>query len=134
MTTTYIEKLTDFALDCSAFDIPAEIREKATHFCWTRLASRWPIGASHSSPFRQRRRTHGRQGRCTAIGYPRPYVAEGAAQLNSTAIHGSDSDATHVPSIMHTPAWSDPSHSPSLKKMVQAVPSSSRQWRSAQRF
>jgi len=43
-------------------------------------------------------------GKCTVIGSERRYVAEGAAQLNSTAIHGSDFDATHLPSIMHTSA------------------------------
>src|SRR6476620_9688115 len=105
MTTTYIEKLTDFALDCSAFDIPAEIRDKATLFL---LDSIGVALANRRKPFVSFQenvvaRTV-REGRCTAIGYPRPYVAEGAAQLNSTAIHGSDFDATHVPSIMHTPA------------------------------
>jgi len=105
MTTTYIEKLTDFALVCAASDIPAEIREKATLFL---LDSIGVALANRRKPFVSFQenvvaRTV-REGRCTAIGYPRPYVAEGAAQLNSTAIHGSDFDATHLPSIMHTPA------------------------------
>lgn len=41
------------------------------------------------------------QGPSTAIGFSQMYVPEGAAAVNSTAIHGNDFDATHRASIMH---------------------------------
>ncbi|MGZ9079908.1 MAG: MmgE/PrpD family protein [Burkholderiales bacterium] len=103
MTATCIEQLTDFALNCTPGDIPADVREKTTLLL---LDSIGIAIANRAKPFvrLQANAIDGavREGRCTAIGNTRTYVAEGAAQLNSTAIHGSDFDATHLPSIMHT--------------------------------
>lgn len=105
MNPTYIEKLTDFVLGCAPSDIPADVREKTALFL---LDAVGVAIANRNKPFVRLQanvmaRTM-REGRCTVIGDPRAYVAEGAAQLNSTAIHGSDFDATHLPSIMHTSA------------------------------
>ena len=105
MNATYIEQLTDFALSCTSADIPTDVREKTALFI---LDSIGIAVANRDKPFLQLQanvvaRT-AREGRCTVIGDTRSYVAEGAAQLNSTAIHGSDFDATHLPSIMHTSA------------------------------
>jgi 2-methylcitrate dehydratase PrpD len=105
MNATYIEQLTDFALMCRAADIPADVREKTALFV---LDSVGVALANRNKPFlRLQASVVGRtvrEGRCTVIGETRSFVAEGAAQLNSTAIHGNDFDATHLPSIMHTSA------------------------------
>lgn len=105
MGPTYIEQLTDFALACDVTDIPSDVRER------TALLLLDSIGvaiANRGKPFvRLQSDVVGRtlrEGSCTVVGDTRTYVAEGAAQLNSTAIHGSDFDATHLPSIMHTPS------------------------------
>jgi 2-methylcitrate dehydratase PrpD len=103
MSATYIERLTDFVLGCTCAEIPADVREKSA---WLLLDALGVAIANRSRPFVRLQanvvsRTL-REGPCTVIGDTRTYVAEGAAQLNSTAIHGSDFDATHLPSIMHT--------------------------------
>lgn len=99
---TYIEQLVDFVLDCKLDTIPEDVREKASLFLLDTLG----VAVANSSKdfVRTCAKTIDRTaaaGQCTAIGYPRMYVAEGAAAVNSTAIHGSDFDPTHLESIMH---------------------------------
>lgn len=103
MSDSYIEKLCDFVKGCDPAKIPIEVREKATLLL---LDSVGVAIANREKPFvRFQKNVLERtmqKGRCTVIGHPLVYVADAAAQLNSTAIHGSDFDATHLPSIMHT--------------------------------
>lgn len=103
MTATYTEQLAGFVADCTLADIPADVRERTALL----LVDALGVALYNSGkPFvRMLADVVGRtvrDGPCTAIGNPHTYVAEGAAQLNSTAIHGNDFDATHVPAIMHT--------------------------------
>ena len=105
MTTTYTEQLADFVTGCKLDDIPADVRDKTALLLLDALGV-----AVHNSdrPFVRMLadivdRTV-KEGPCTVIGSRRTYVAEGAALLNSTGIHGNDFDATHVPAIMHTSA------------------------------
>lgn len=103
MATTYLEKLTDFMISLKLSDIPTDVRENTGFFLLDAIGVAL---ANRNKPFVRLQanvieRTS-KDGACTVIGQSRRYVAEGAAQLNSTAIHGSDFDATHLPSIMHT--------------------------------
>lgn len=105
MAGTYTEQLADFVTGCALNDIPADVREKTVLLLLDALG----VALCNSDkPFVRMlanvvERTL-KEGPCTVIGGRRAYVAEGAAQLNSTAIHGNDFDATHVPAIMHTSA------------------------------
>ncbi len=99
---TYIERLVDYAFDCKRETIPKDVREK------TSLLLLDTIGvavANSAKPFvRMLAKTIGEtvaEGPCTAIGFPKAFIAEGAAAVNSTAIHGNDFDATHLVSIIH---------------------------------
>ncbi len=105
MTATYIEKFADFVTGLQLGDIPQDVRDR------TALLLLDSIGIAIANRGKAFVRLQGnvigqtvREGSCTVIGAQHAYVAEGAAQLNSAAIHGTDFDATHLPSIMHTPA------------------------------
>ena len=103
MTATYTEQLTDFISDCKLEDIPADVREHASRLVLDALG----VAIYNSDkPFMRKMGTvvgrSVKKGACTAVGRRQPLVAEGAAMLNSAAIHGNDFDATHVPAIMHT--------------------------------
>ncbi len=102
MKPTYIERLVDFVFDCRQETIPRDVREKAALLLLDTLGV---AVANSPKPFvRMLAKTIGEtvaEGPCTAIGFSRRLVAEGAAAVNSTAIHGNDFDATHLVSIMH---------------------------------
>lgn len=105
MTATYTEQLADFAAGLKLEDIPADVRAKSALLLLDALG----VAIYNSDkPFVRKMATvierTVREGGCTVIGSARTLVAEGAAMLNSTAIHGNDHDATHVPAIMHTSA------------------------------
>jgi len=103
MTPTCTAQLTDFVLGLDARAIPADVRERSALLLLDALG----VALYNSDkPFVRMlaatvERTL-RAGPCTVIGSGASYVAEGAACVNSTAIHGNDFDATHVPAIMHT--------------------------------
>lgn len=104
-TATYTEQLADFVCGCDLNDIPADVRQKTALLLLDALGVAVYNG---DKPFVRMlgevvNRTV-KEGACTAIGSRHTCVAEGAALLNSTAIHGNDFDATHVPAIMHTSA------------------------------
>jgi 2-methylcitrate dehydratase PrpD len=105
MTATYTEQLADFVTGCKLNDIPADVREKTALLLLDALG----VAIYNSDkPFVRMladivERTV-KEGPCTAVGNRHTYVAEGAALLNSAAIHGNDFDATHIPAIMHTSA------------------------------
>lgn len=105
MTATYTEQLADFAGNLKLEDIPADVRGKSALLLLDALGV--AIYNSEKPFVREMRNVIERTvmaGDCTVIGSARTAVAEGAAMLNSTAIHGNDHDATHVPAIMHTSA------------------------------
>ena len=99
---TYIEELCDFVLACGPGKIPDDVRHKASLFILDTLGV-----AVANSPRDYVRAYAGMientvvRGAATAIGFSQRYAAEGAAAINSTAIHGNDFDATHRESIMH---------------------------------
>ena len=103
MTGTYTERMADFVTSCRVNDIPPDVRERAAVLLLDALGI--AIYNSNKPFVRMLSDVVGRtvkEGPCTAVGSRHSYVAEGAAQLNSSAIHGNDFDATHVPAIMHT--------------------------------
>jgi len=105
MTATYTEQLADFAGRLKLDDIPADVRAKSAVLLLDALGV--AIYNSDKPFVRKMGNVIERtllEGGCTVIGSARTVVAEGAAMLNSTAIHGNDHDATHVPAIMHTSA------------------------------
>jgi 2-methylcitrate dehydratase PrpD len=105
MAETYIEKLTTFALGLKSGDIPADVREAVGYFLLDAIGV---AIANREKPFVLLQanvvKASTKSGKSTFIGHEETFVAEGAAQLNSATIHGSDFDATHLPSIMHTSA------------------------------
>jgi len=105
MLATYTEQLADFAFSLKLDDIPADVRAKSA------LLLLDAIGVALYNSDKPFVRMMGNEvertvkdGACTVIGGRSRFVAEGAAMLNSAAIHGNDFDATHVPAIMHTSA------------------------------
>lgn len=101
-TPTYIERLVDFVYDCRPEKIPADVREKTAFFMLDTLGV---AVTNREKPFVQQLAKAvaqtAREGPCTAVGLSNALVAEGAAMVNSTAIHGNDFDATHIVSIIH---------------------------------
>ena len=101
-TSTYIERLVDFVYDCRPEKIPADVREKTAFFVLDTLGV---AVTNREKPFVQQFARAvaqtAREGPCTAVGLSNGLVAEGAAMVNSTAIHGNDFDATHIVSIIH---------------------------------
>lgn len=99
---TFIERLVDFVFDCRLQSIPGDVRESASLLLLDALGV---AVANSGKPFtRKLARTVEQtiaEGSCTAIGFRRKFVPEGAAAINSTAIHGNDFDATHIVSIIH---------------------------------
>ncbi|MBI3044528.1 MAG: MmgE/PrpD family protein [Betaproteobacteria bacterium] len=103
MSPTYLEKMTDFVSGLKLNDVPGDVRNNTGLFLLDAIGV---AIANRKKPFVLLQanaidRTI-KEGSCTVIGHAQAFVAEGAAQLNSTAIHGNDFDATHLPSIMHT--------------------------------
>lgn len=99
---TCIERLFDFVSACKPDTIPEDVREMASLFLLDTLG----VAVANSSRpyvrmYAKTIDTTVARGPSTAIGFPRTYVPEGAAAVNSTAIHGNDFDATHRASIMH---------------------------------
>jgi 2-methylcitrate dehydratase PrpD len=102
---TYIERFVSFAYGCRMSDIPSDVRRKAALFVLDALGV--AIGNRDKAFVRQLAATvvaSTREGACTAVASRPQLVAEGAAAINSTAIHGNDFDATHIVSIMHPSA------------------------------
>jgi 2-methylcitrate dehydratase PrpD len=110
MASTYTEQLADFVIGCKLKDIPGDVRGKTALLLLDALGV---AICNRDKPFMVALRkvitASVKEGPCTAIGSATGYIAEGAALLNSSAIHGNDFDATHVPAIMHTSAVIIPS-------------------------
>ena len=93
-TSTYIERLVDFVYDCRLERIPTDVRGRTALFVLDTLGV---AVTNREKPFVQQLARAvaqtAREGSCTAVGLSNGLVADGAAMVNSTAIHGNDFDA-----------------------------------------
>jgi 2-methylcitrate dehydratase PrpD len=95
--------LADFVIGCKPGDIPSGVRQRAALLLLDALGvALYNSGKPFVRMLSDIVERTVRDGPCTVIGNRQTCVAEGAALINSSAIHGNDFDATHVASIMHT--------------------------------